>query len=67
MVMNDAAPKMTLKQLTLLAQWSEAQKMVQESQSPTASLYERTRLAQRTTWALEIGQECLKAGLVDRM
>jgi hypothetical protein len=65
--MNNTAPAMTLKQMTLLAKWKEAQKMVQESQSPAASIYDRGALARRTTWALELGAECLKAGLLEQM
>jgi hypothetical protein len=58
---------MSLKNLKLLAKWHEAQKMVRESQSLDAGAWERTRLARRTEWALEIGAECLKAGLLSEM
>ena len=55
------------EKLTLLAKFHEAQKMVQESQSTTASPYERCALARRVEWAADLGAQCLKAGLVKEM
>lgn len=51
----------------ILASAREAQKMVWESESTTASAYERGAKARRVEWALEYMTEAVRRGLVNEL
>jgi hypothetical protein len=48
----------------LIQQTREAMKMVRESQSPTASLFERSRLARRMDWLRKKLEACASRKLL---